>query len=65
MPVFDGIALLAGNFLDDIAACVDSNWLMGMEQARKVFRRAFHRLSVAYDNAGWRTVVRVESGGRG
>lgn len=65
MPVFGGIALLAGRFLDDIAACIDSNRVMGMEQARKVFRWTFHRLSVAYSNAGGGIAVRIEPGRRG
>ena len=63
MPVFGGIALLAGHFLDDIAACIDSNRVMGMEQACKIFRHPFHRLSVAYDYAGRGIAVRIEPGG--
>jgi hypothetical protein len=65
MPVFGGIALLAGHFLDDIAPCIDSNRVMGMVQACKVFRCVFHLLSVAYSNAGGGIAVRIEPGRRG
>src|SRR4051794_21011180 len=63
MPVFGSIALFARHLLDDTAACIDSNRLMGMEQACKIFRHPFHRLSVAYDYAGRGIAVRIESGG--
>ena len=62
MPVFGGIVLFARHLLDDTAACIDSDRLVGMEQACKVFRYPFHRLSITYDNTGGRIAVRIEPG---
>ena len=53
------------DFLDGIAACLDSDWLLGMEQARKIFPHSFHHLSITYGNAGGRTAVCIEPGGFG